>query len=79
MCYEVFGLALGEETLVTSRTLFERSEFVRALPNLASTHLVRPGRASMVLPTFAETKVGRLPGRNPAPQEIFWTHMVVVQ
>ncbi len=27
------------------------------------------GRAEVVLPTFAETKVGRLPGRNPASQK----------
>jgi hypothetical protein len=28
-----------------------------------------PGRASLVLATFAETKVARLPGRNPATLE----------
>jgi hypothetical protein len=27
----------------------------------------------MVLPTFAKTKVGRLPGRNPATQNITLT------
>ncbi len=28
------------------------------------------GRAEVVLPTFAETKVGRLPGRTPASRKI---------
>ena len=62
---EACGLAPRAEALRPVRTLFERSEFVCAPTNLASVHLVWPGRASLVLAPFAETKGARLSGRNP--------------
>jgi len=61
---EACGLAPGAEAPRSERTLSERSEFVRTFFP-ASAHLVWVGRASMVLFTFAGTKVNRLPGRNP--------------
>jgi hypothetical protein len=70
---EACGLALRAEALRPARRLFEPfdktqdklREFVCAPTNLASVHLVWPGRASLVLAPFAQTKGARLSGRNP--------------
>ena len=53
--------------------LSERSELVR--PPQAGVHplLMGPGGASLVLGPFAGTKGPRLPGRNPATQNITLT------
>ncbi len=48
------------------RALFERSELARPPQARVRPILMRPDGASMVLFTFAKTKVNRLPGRNPA-------------
>jgi hypothetical protein len=48
------------------RTLFEPGELVRPPQVCVRPILMRPDGASMVLATFAETKVARPPGRNPA-------------
>ena len=50
------------------RTLFEQSELVRSPQGWRPPSSIRPDGASVVLATFAETKVARLPGRNPAPK-----------
>ncbi len=60
--------ALGSDALYIRRALFERSELDRS-SILRQTPLMWPDWASMVLPTFPERKVGRLPGRNPAFSE----------
>ncbi len=57
--------ALGSDALCIRRALFERSELVRSSSTRPS-HPIWPNWASMALSTFAETKVDRLPGRNPA-------------
>jgi len=44
-------------------------ELARPSRGLRPSPVMRPGGASMVLATFAETKVARLPGRNPATQK----------
>ena len=64
--------ALGADALCIRRALFERSELVRS-SILRPTLPIWPDWASMVLPTFPERKVGRLPGRNPAIQKIDYT------
>ena len=61
--------ALLMDALIIRRALFERSELARPPGGLRPSHVMRPGGASMVLATFAETKVARLPGRNPAIQK----------
>jgi len=52
--------------LINQRALSERSELVRSPKVGVRPILMRPDGASLVLATFAETKVARLPGRNPA-------------
>jgi len=49
-----------------SRTVFEQSELVRSSKDWRPSPPIKPDGASMVLATFAETTVARLPGRDPA-------------
>ncbi|WP_443147635.1 hypothetical protein [Nitrospira sp.] len=58
-----------DRTLLFWTGLSEPGELAR-LPFFASDQTDETGGASLVLPTFAETKVGRLPGRNPATRYI---------
>ena len=55
------------------RALLERSELVRSPSGWRPSAPMRPGGASMVLGPFAETKGPRLPGRNPATQNLTLT------
>ncbi len=65
----------GGRTFI-ERALFEPStqdrlrELVRPSVDLRPPHPMKPDGASMVLGPFAETKGPRLPGRNPATQNI---------
>ena len=64
------------DALISRRELFEPFDKTQARlrelarpPNSRVRPLLWPGWASLVLATFAETKVARLPGRYPATLE----------
>jgi len=67
-------LALVVDALIVSRGLFEPCELARS-PSGVRPILIWPDWASMVLATFAKTKVARLPGRNPATPKFNWHYM----
>jgi len=58
-------LAQRRDALIRWRALFEPGELVRSASARPSPQ-ISPNWASLALSTFAETKVDRLPGRNPA-------------
>ncbi len=62
--------ALLVDALIDRRTLFERSELVRFPTICVHLFVMRPDWASLVLVTFAVTKVARLPGRTPAKLQL---------
>ena len=79
LCSDACRLAQGRDALLSVRALCEPCELVRPLMTGRPFALLRPDGASMVLPTFAKTKVGRLPGRNPAIQNITMTRKLGTQ
>ncbi len=64
---------LGSDALLNRRTLFEPGELGRPPQSCVRPILMCPDGASLVLATFAETKVARLPGRDPATQKFTLT------
>ena len=64
-------LAPRRDALIRWRALFEPCELVRSSQGWRPSSSVRSDGASLVLATFAETKVARLPGRNPASSRMF--------
>jgi hypothetical protein len=69
------GWLQGGTLLAFSGPCLSPSELVRSSKSWRPSPPMRPDGASMVLATFAETKVARRPGRNPACH--IWTPPVL--